>query len=387
MDSHNIQAHTIAHLKSSDGLTKAVYHSTPAITEDGEICMRVINDTNDVIDQQEVPMRSFVNNFIDSRFTKHLINEAMFMYSTAGVPGNVYNHSDWRADATGAETDFGIQIGTDDGSGSALAGDNYSLGTQLTTNWTHSDMSHGVPYVSGVYSVVDMYRSFTNNTGGAVTIEETGLVTEVSSSNYLWARDLLGGSAVTVNDSETLDVTYRLKTGPNFYIYYLNCISASLAASTTGRSYTNLINDTPGSVPSIGTDESYQFYLDIRDTPTEITGLVVGTNGDPIDVNDYKLGAAIETGTGAGQLTYLYQNYRWPMTAGSTRRYMLQRPFKNESGGSITVKETALYAQTIQIGDQRRGMMYRELLNGATGIVVDDGDILEVEIIFQTTCP
>lgn len=74
-------------------------------------------------------------------------------------------------------------------------------------------------------------------------------------------------------------------------------------------------------------------------------GIVVGTGDTAFSVEQYALAALIAQGTGAGQFSYAAQiAFTSAYTAGSkTWKATTSRIYNNNSGGSITVKETGIY--------------------------------------------
>jgi len=76
-----------------------------------------------------------------------------------------------------------------------------------------------------------------------------------------------------------------------------------------------------------------------------INGIVVGTDDTAFALTQFALGALIAHGTGAGQFSYAAQGaWSSAYTAGTkTWKSTTSRIMNNNSGGSITVKETGLY--------------------------------------------
>lgn len=71
-------------------------------------------------------------------------------------------------------------------------------------------------------------------------------------------------------------------------------------------------------------------------------GIVVGTGDTAFSVEDYDLAAQISTGTGTGQLVYSAMSRPVASYASTTWTSTIVRVFNNNSGGSITIKETGM---------------------------------------------
>jgi hypothetical protein len=71
-------------------------------------------------------------------------------------------------------------------------------------------------------------------------------------------------------------------------------------------------------------------------------GIVVGTSTTPVSITDYRLGALISHGTGAGQLLYGSVAVTSIEVIGSMARFYVTRLLTNNSGADITVNEVGL---------------------------------------------
>lgn len=103
-----------------------------------------------------------------------------------------------------------------------------------------------------------------------------------------------------------------------------------------------VVKDTSGTLRSLMTA-----YIQVMATAGEdLWGLVLGTDNTPVDILDYKLVAQILEGAGAGQLLHQACNFDADVTvADPDCTFDSWRNFNNNSGASITVKETAIYAK------------------------------------------
>jgi len=111
-------------------------------------------------------------------------------------------------------------------------------------------------------------------------------------------------------------------------------------------------------------------------------GLVVGTSSSAESNTDYQLGTIIAEGSGAGQLDY--SSHTWITTAvvGANVDFQVQRPFINNSGGSITIEEVGLYVKF----SVPTGTFIFCVIRDITGsVVVADGQTATVDYTFRTT--
>lgn len=108
---------------------------------------------------------------------------------------------------------YGIVVGTGT---TSPATDDYSLETQIAHGTGAGELVHGavnaiIPVASGVNIDQKFYRTFTNNSGGSITVKEIGMITRTMGSNtyyFLIARDSVDH---TVLDGQTLTVEYLIR--------------------------------------------------------------------------------------------------------------------------------------------------------------------------------
>ena len=112
----------------------------------------------------------------------------------------------------------------------------------------------------------------------------------------------------------------------------------------TGASYPALgVTDIDGSYWPLGVGTSgYNFRMNAGvENPS--MGIVIGTSNTPVDVSDYRMGALIAQGFGAGQMDYMAQVIQASAVADPNCDFFMSRQMANNSGGLITVKESGLY--------------------------------------------
>lgn len=109
-------------------------------------------------------------------------------------------------------------------------------------------------------------------------------------------------------------------------------------------------------------------------------GIQLGTGTTAVTVSDYALITPIVDGTGSGQLEYLScaaTNYR---VSGTQALFDIERLWRNSSGGTITIQESAIYVYCVKnnSGDMRGAWFFcilRDLVGGG-GVAVADGEYL-----------
>lgn len=111
-------------------------------------------------------------------------------------------------------------------------------------------------------------------------------------------------------------------------------------------------------------------------------GIVIGTDATVVDITDNQLVAQIAEGTGSGQMTHQAQTYDSNITISDPdATFSTARTFNNNSGGSITVKETGIYAaMTRTVSTLSDFCMVRDV---PTELVVADSGLCQVTYTFK----
>jgi len=109
-------------------------------------------------------------------------------------------------------------------------------------------------------------------------------------------------------------------------------------------------------------------------------GIHVGTDDTAVDPTDYALGSHIDNGTGGGELSYGTLTIS-ALTADGTDGYYFNcsRPFTNNSGGTITVKEIGLVGG---MNDGTGGRIFYMLRDVITPIELLNGDATTITYQF-----
>lgn len=140
------------------------------------------------------------------------------------------------------------------------------------------------------------------------------------------------------------------------------------------------IKDIGGADRSISAGK-YNFQMD---GPADNTsyGPVVGTGNTAVTISDYQLEAQIAQGFGAGQLDHLVTTVDVVTVSAPNAYFAAHRSMVNNSGGSITVRETGLYVQG-KNGTARYLCGVRDVL--VSEQVVPDGGAITVDYTLQVT--
>lgn len=120
-------------------------------------------------------------------------------------------------DAGATEDDWGIMVGT----GSTTEdNEDYVMETKIVHGGGAGQLeyeahAHTDTVVNGAYVDFEIRRTFTNSSGGSITVNEVGIYVKTErdvGTNYYWmiAHDLTGGVAVA--DTQTLSVKYVFRT-------------------------------------------------------------------------------------------------------------------------------------------------------------------------------
>lgn len=127
------------------------------------------------------------------------------------------NSINLKGDAASGDDSYGIQVGS--GSGAEDPSD-VALGTKITHGTgagqlQYQAMSITAPAIDGDYVEYELARDFINSSGGAVTVNEVGMVLQghdgTAARYFLVLRDVLPDPP-SIDDGETLPVKYTLRT-------------------------------------------------------------------------------------------------------------------------------------------------------------------------------
>lgn len=284
------------------------------------------------------PSESFVIQFLE-------IIHAYLSFISRDITTVANEEDEWtresepRANAVSGDTTKGIVVGT---GSTAVTNTDYKMETKIAHGsgagqLLYSSMSWSQPCEVGAELRLVAARSFTNDSGSTVTIQEVGIEVEEynTSKDRLIAHDLL---TVAIPYTETRSVEYRITTeAPGFvknflWIHYIN-----LGESAVGFiNLTDITNTGRLWSPS-------HVMIGSAGSGNDDRGIVVGTGTTTPTNDDYKLGTQIVHGVGSGQLSYGEQMTTTPAEIGNNVDFVLTRNYTNGSGAEVVIKEIGYY--------------------------------------------
>jgi len=136
-----------------------------------------------------------------------------------------------------------------------------------------------------------------------------------------------------------------------------------------------------------GVDRSVIYFGDNwkfkADANEDYIGIVIGTGSTAVTIDDYKLDSQIMQGTGSGQMRHLASTPSCPSVAGSNCDFLTSRTFLNNSGGSITVRESGIYCRVKGPTYYGYACIVRDVL--ATPQAVPDGGSITIDYTLRIT--
>lgn len=389
MKSHKINTITEVRVKNRFGqIIDGDTRHTGAVSDD-LIFLDTLDKNGYIINNKVLPFRSFTT------WWARLIFGIGLGLRSQQVTEYLSGSSTWTwSDLNGDFLDMNSSA-NDDTEGPVIGGNaaanttsTATLGTRYTdsSGFDHSAVTH-----NAITSIVDGYkyeidRTFTNSTGGDLTVEEIGLVTDTDANDpVLIARD--AGLGISVNNTQALDTTHR------FTVHELE-----------GWNY-NWISMIKGGMDEVNVDlkpVNYDTVLLTRSiNPTyavawgcygynsdDHSGIIIGSSNDSLDVDDYCMQSHIEHGTSAGELYYGISDRDSTCTIDGNDVYMrFSRIFYNFSGGDVTVREYGLALNGETGGGDYDDPTYKIMVfrNLMTPVTVPDDGAMEVSITLKIT--
>lgn len=333
----------------------------------GTLSIEVRSRTGIILKRHRQPIHSWVMNALRVHANKMANAFVSPMTGTggAGISSIASNFGNSTVDGRGIVIGTGTnastfldqalqtKIASGTGAGQMVVG-SQSLVTTLTT---------GI-----VQSVVE--RTFANNSGAEITVNEVGIYGSTSltasstGSQHLVLRDVLGVGIAVPDAAEILvrftfdfNATAASFLNGNFWHFYADNEGVNGVAYVPTR--------TNGVTSNSGT-------MTVASAIGAGYGLMVGT-GNAAENKDqtvqFALGALIAHGTGAGQLTHGQTTVAATVETSTEGYCRISRSFVNESGGEITVREIAVYAEVLSL---TYTMLGRKVL--ATPVAIPDGE-------------
>jgi len=381
MKSHKPQLILEANIFRSDGTLKEIRRIQPPPEAEDELRIEIRKRNGKFVSSNSFPVRSFLQNWAAAMYARFANTAGNIVKTDGNGMSEEPTYSDVNAPA--GNDDYGIWIGTDDGSILALAPANYTLGGKIDHGNEAGQLNYAltehVPVAeSGTDRVYKITRTFTNNSGDTITAKEVGLV---ASYKLYWmiCRDLLDSEEVPINaviaDSEIASViyTWTITQASGFVKNYL----LSIESCQQNQSVT--YKDVDGN--DYGLDFGY--YADCWRTDASSTidsyGIVCGTDSSALDVDDYALGSKIAHGSGEGQLAYAVQEFEDISVDGDDVLFTLKRIFQNFSGTTITIQEVGIHC----LGRGGHYWLAARTLTG--GLALEDGELVQFRYSFKHT--
>ena len=167
----------------------------------------------------------------------------------------------------------------------------------------------------------------------------------------------------------------KVQAGHSFVIAFPTGINWDLSnQSITAPALT----DTTGNSRTLSTTTTANEWATHAAAADTTLGIVVGTGTNAVAMADTALQTQIAEGSSSGQLNHGAQSYGSAvMTTGTGSRYInIVRTFQNNSSGTISMTEAALYGTLMCTGATLRKFCFaRDLLNAS----VTSGNLLVVQ--------
>ena len=350
----------------------------------GRMRVRARDAEGNIIADIEGPMHSYTVNYL------HAVLRILTQEETTGLTET--NDTTFTMDDSYWNAGVGHVRGIVVGSGSTASDfDDTKLETVIDHGTGSGELEYGdqtetTNEADGVYDV-DVSRTFTNNSGGNVTVNEIGIygstnATESTTTNmHMLLREVLD-SGITIPDagSMTVDIAHEYNGASS------SSIMSSPAMMLAGR-YGSSVNY--NGVPNTegGTIFPGNYRTTRVDAPAdEPRGIVVGTSATPLDKdadNQPTLVSIIDPGTGSGELNWTTTTVDTPITDSEGGTFTMRKTFVNNSGGDITIAEVGLYGFVNNDDDDDTDtlMLARTVLSET--ITLADGEGVELVYTFS----
>lgn len=113
-------------------------------------------------------------------------------------------------------------------------------------------------------------------------------------------------------------------------------------------------------------------------------GIIIGTDATAVDILNNKLIALIEDGTASGEMIYQVQQFDATVTiADPDATFDVWRNYNNNSGGTITVRETGIASDMVDsVGAIKKALLIRDT---PSSVAVSDGGGCYVKYTLKIT--
>lgn len=388
---HQLEMDTFVELKDINGnikMKKKLPKNVSGIHRENTIDI-IVTSKNGVIvrEMKNISMKSYVANWL--AVYSRLCNIGAYAYqqkslNNSNVTSTAHDYCNYSIGG-GDLSLKPIIVGTGAGS---VSYNQYNLTTKIVHGngagqLNHSNSPSGDLSVSidGNYSTFSISRTFTNNSGGDITVTEIGLTTYSAglagslSNTVMCARDIKDKNGNDINmliaNGQTLTVTY------NFYFGFLDGALIGM-----GQQFWRACFPSPPTLSVVFTNGS-SGNIAPGSTPRYIFsgsgvadwGIMVGSGSTVPTISDYSLVTPITHGTGAGQLSYAASSViQSQNNVGEYSSFIIGRVFTNNTGGDVTIREMGIAEQGS--GSTTRLLTLRKLTGN---IVLNNGESVTVQ--------
>ena len=122
------------------------------------------------------------------------------------------------------------------------------------------------------------------------------------------------------------------------------------------------------------------YWMSIYGGTVDYRGIVVGSGNLAEDYTQYTLETRITDGSAAGQLEYGTQAWEVPEVTGGNVDFRLSRSFQNNSGGTVTIREIAIF---VDVDNSVHTMIARDVLSSE--VAVPNGGLAIATYTLRTT--
>ena len=140
------------------------------------------------------------------------------------------------------------------------------------------------------------------------------------------------------------------------------------------------IRDTGNTLRTLAANPTTNRFRGNAAAAADTLGIVVGTGTTALDRDDHALTTQIAEGAGAGQFNHqaMVNQFAVAITGGGGYDVISSRTFDNNSGGTITIQEAAVYV----LHTSWFFMILHDLVSGGHNVLTGDSVVVEYIIRF-----
>lgn len=163
----------------------------------------------------QIPYVGWANNSANFQAGTGVFNSNTSVTDQGGSLRNLYTSSPCDMDANSAEDGYGIVVGTGT---TAPTPSDIAVETLIPHGNGAGELEYAVQLAtqgvqaSGSNATLVLQRTFVNNSGGNVTVQEINLVVANSIYRFLIYRDLTGGDLIADGETYTVELTFQINT-------------------------------------------------------------------------------------------------------------------------------------------------------------------------------